>query len=453
MKIRNRMKNVISSSTGLWAALAALVFLPSTVFAQNGGFFNQRSVGGVSISTGGVLAQPVVKDIELLKKSYLKNPTAVPKGLEKTVGMRMISLRAVEEAVAKAMMNEGAKLPDEIQYLAGIQRIQFIFVYPEKNDIVLAGPGEGWKMDANANMVGVTTGRPVLRLEDLVLALRTVENARQGGITVSIDPTEEGRRQLDELLSTQTTFSSGVLDKIEKALGPQQISITGVPDTSSFARTLVGSDYKMKRIAMKLEDSPVKGLPSYIDMLKGPPENMMPRWWMACDYEPLAKSPDGLAWELRGRGVKVLTEDEVIANGKVAGTGKANPVAQKWADTMTAKFDELSIQEPVFGDLRNLMDMCVISAVIAKEGLLSKANLSLPLLMDNASKLTVTEWDAPKTVDTQCSATKRGREFIITASGGVEINSWAVADKTVENAAVAAIREQAAPQAGSGLTW
>ena len=85
---------------------------------------------------------------------------------------------------------------------------------------MLAGPGEGWKVDDNGNYVGVTTGRPVLRLEDLVVALRTVENARQGGISVSIDPTAEGRQQFERYMRTQKTFNPAVLGGIEKALGP-----------------------------------------------------------------------------------------------------------------------------------------------------------------------------------------------------------------------------------------
>ena len=39
---------------------------------------------------------------------------------------------------------------------------------------------------------------------------------------------------------------------------------------------------------------------------------MMPRWWLACDYEPLARSEDGLAWELRGNGVQAKTEDSLV---------------------------------------------------------------------------------------------------------------------------------------------
>src|SRR6185436_3405673 len=310
-----------------------------------------------------------------------------------------------EEAIAKSKDKNGLDLPEEIQYLAGIQRIEFVFLYPEQNDIVLAGPGEGWKVDGNANIVGITTGRPVIRLEDLMLAMRTTENARNGGISVSIDPTEEGRVAFERAAAPyqKSGFSPEVSEVLEKAMGPQKISINGVPTTSHLARTLVASDYKMKRIAMKLEASPVKGLGSYIDMIKSQPKNVMPRWWMACDYEPMAKSADGLAWQLRGKGVKVMTEDEVIAQGKVAGTGKTSDAAQKWADNMTDKYDELSVAEPVFGELRNAMDLCIISALIAKENLLAKANLKIPTLMGGDSQPTEWNWNAPTQVDTQCS--------------------------------------------------
>lgn len=436
----------------LLASLAAL--LPCRLAqAQGNGFFNQ-AVGGISISADGVVSQPFAKDFMLVRKAYLERIKAQPEELKSATAMRMISLRAIEEAVAKSGADNTWNLPEEIQYLAGIQRIEFVFVYPEQNDIVLAGPGEGWKVDESGNMVGITTGRPVLRLEDLIVALRTVENARQGGISVSIDPTEEGRLALDRAIASFKRYSPEVLDVIEKALGPQTISITGIPKTSRLARTLVASDYKMKRIAMKLDPSPVKGLGSYVDMLRSPPKNMMPRWWMACDYEPLAKSTDGLAWQLRGKGVKVLTEDEIITNGKVTGSGKTSGAAQSWADKMTSKYDELSISEPVFGELRNVMDLCVISALIAKEDLLGKANLQLPTLTGTESKLGLEPWwNAPSTVSTQCSVTHKGREFIITASGGVEINSWAIADKTVVSDTVAASREKAASKGSASLYW
>ena len=92
---------------------------------------------------------------------------------------------------------------------------------------------------------------------------------------------------------------------------------------------------------------------------------------------------------------------------RLTGTGKTSDAAQKWADNMTAKYDELSVAEPVFGELRNVMDLCVISALIAKENLLAKANLELPTLIGRESKLQPSEWNAPTQVATQCSVTHK----------------------------------------------
>jgi hypothetical protein len=435
-------------------ALAAVVSLAamSVSFAGHGGRI--AAVGGVSIDPSGVVELADVKLKTEARDAALKEYKAAPAGLNAPAELRKISLRAIEEAVAKAGKDHAFELPDEIRFLAGIQRIQYVFVYPEQNDIVIAGPGEGWTLDDSGNYIGVTTGRPVLRLEDLVVALRTVENARQGGISVSIDPTAEGRQALDRFLARAGVFKPEVLAGIEKALGRQEITITGVPNTSNFARVLVAADFRMKRIAMKLEKSPLKELPSFLDMIKGGKlDNMMPRWWLACNYEPLAKSEDGLAWELRGPGVKVMTEDEFIAeDGTVKGTGKANPVAQKWSELMTENYDELSAKEPIFGELRNLMDLCVIAALISKEGMLDKASLELPTILGENNKLELASNYAPKSIATQCSFVKSGREYVITASGGVDIASWEVASKAVTEPAVGQVRQKAAPKSG-GMWW
>jgi len=435
-------------------AVAALVAQPARAQFNGNGFFGQ-AVGGVSVSTDGVLSMPISKNTLLAREAYQKAVKPQAEALKSKVGLRMISLRAIEDAVARSTAKDFSDVPQEVLFLAGIQRVEFVFLYPEQNDIVLAGPGEGWKVDENANIVGVTTGKPVLRLDDLMLAMQTTENARNGGISVSIDPTEEGRIAFERAASSIGKFSPEVTEVLEKAMGPQKISINGVPKTSHLARTLVAGDYKMKRIAMKLEPSPVKGLGSYVDLIRSQPKNVMPRWWMACDYEPMAKSADGLAWQLRGRGVKVMTEDEVIAHGKVAGTGKSSDAAQKWADTMTAKYEELSVAEPVFGELRNVMDLCVISALLAKENLLAKANLELPTLMGAASKPQPTEWkwDAPTQVATQCSVVHKTGKYFITASGGVDINSWAIADKTQEVSSVGETRQKAAAKNAGSLYW
>jgi hypothetical protein len=421
---------------------------------NNGNLNIGNRVGGVSIDASGMVT-PAEKSARIpMRDALRKQHAAPPAELNGSTEMRMVSLRRLDEAIAATGQTTAELLPDDLRFLAGIQRIQYVLIYPEERDIVIAGPGEGWKVDEEGNLVGVTTGRPVLRLEDLLVAFRTVDNARQGGISCSIDPTAEGRQRLEALTAKRGGSGSLSLTVMKKALGPQQITLTGVPATSHLARILVSSDYKMKRLGMNLDNSPVKGLPSFLDILKrdNSGDHPTPRWWMECDYEPLGRSEDGLAFELRGRGVKCMAEDEIVdAQGNVSGKGSASSAAQRWADLMTEHYDELSVKDAAFGELRNVMDMCVVAALIAKEQLLVKANCELPMLWSPQSKLAVAAMNVPKEIESLCSSVKRGNSIVV-MSGGVQIGSWQVADKLETRPALAQTRSKA-KAAKAGLVW
>ena len=111
----------------------------------------------------------------------------------------------------------------------------------------------------------------------------------------------------------------------------QRISVARRARTSHFARVLVAADYRMKRSGDEFDPSPVRGLPSYLQMVK--PRNAAcstPRFWLEPKYEALLRDADGLALELRGSGVKAMTEEDfVTATGNVQHSGKASPLAQE----------------------------------------------------------------------------------------------------------------------------
>lgn len=409
------------------------VVIPLGLFAGGNNF--RSAVGGVSIDPAGVVREPSVEAKESLLKELRKTVKNATPEMNLPTEMRKVSLKGLLAAVENAYRNNQGQLPEEVKFLAGLQRIEYVLVYPEENDIVLAGPGEGWTIDSNANVVGITTGRPVLRFDDLLVAFRTVESARTVGISCSIDPTKEGLRNLQQVLGQirRTRIDPRVAEsKMREAFGAQQITLSGIPVNSHFARVLVAADYRMKRIAMALSPSKVRKLPSYVSLLaKSRESKANPRWWLACNYEPVAKSADGLVWKIRGQGVKTMTEDENIGtDGERTTTGKTSRSAAKWAELMTANYDELSAEDKVFGKLRNLMDMCVAAAIIERHGLRDVASCDLSLLYDSQSIVAVEEWNAAKTVAPQFSFIQSRSGMIVTASGGVQVESWDVADRT-----------------------
>ncbi|UUO08950.1 DUF1598 domain-containing protein [Blastopirellula sp. J2-11] len=451
-----RTVSYLSTKSLLLLVVAALA-LPTAAMAghQN---FRSNSVGGISIDAQGVVGLASVDSQRMLRAEMVKALEKAPGELNAPTEMRKVSLRGLNAAIKDAQANNLGVLPDEVKYLAGLQRIEYVFVYPEENDIVLAGPGEGWTVDDHGTVVGVTTGRPVLLLEDLVVALQSVDNARNGGITCSIDPTQQGRINFQQYMSNvkrASQMSPALVQGIERAMGMQDVTVQGVPQTSHFARVLVGADYRMKRIAMGHDKAPVRGLKSFVETASVAVlnANAAPRWWLACNYEPLAKSEDGLAWQLRGPGVKAMTEDEIItADGKVQQTGKEGLAAKAWADKMTANYEELSGEDKIFGELRNIMDMCVVAALISKENMLKKANLDLPMLGDATNSMTQSEYYAPKNVPSIVSAGKKGRNWVITVSGGVDIDSWTVASNSEAVPTMQPLREQNA-KSGDATWW
>jgi hypothetical protein len=285
-----------------------------------------------------------------------------------------------------------------------------------------------------------------------MVALRAAEPSNTSGISCSIDPTPEGIQQLQKISGGLSADRGArrAAQQLEQALGPQRITVTGVPATSHFARVLVAADFRMKRLAMDFEPAPVDDMPSYLDLVSARTaglQNMMPRWWLAPNYEPLRRDEAGLAWELRGQGVKCLTEQDMMkAGGGREHTGQAEPIAQQWADSFTSNFDELAREDSSFGQLRNVMDLAVVAALLAKEGLTEFVALETPQLSGGAP---LDEYPAPRTVASQASLVKKGRNWVISVSGGVSIYPWQVADRTEVSPDLASTRPAAANAAAN----
>ena len=424
--------DTLKFSLAIFMVLVA-VQLSSAQVGNNNGLF-QSAVGGVRFDTEGVLSKEPVGLEPNLRNELLNSLSSVDDDIAKA-GMRMISLKGLEAQIAKAEA-DGQPLPADVQFMAGLQRLEYVIVDKENNDILLAGPAEPWTVTESGAVVGKATGTPVLHLEDFIVAMRSVNDARQGqGVSVSIDPTAEGARTLQRVLNGLKSFHPNMADRIAEAYGPQQVSLTGVPKDSRFSQILVAADYKMKRLAMGLEASPIEDFPSLLEIARRKDarfKTASPRFWMECNYEPVAKDADGTIFKIRGSGVKALTEDQFFdKDGNRKLKAKTNKFAKAWADSMTERYDELSVAEPVFRELRNLMDMSVAAAIIEQNRLTAMANVELPNIRGTADQfVSLPAWNVPTTIPAECSFVHLSRTWLVTASGGVQVDSWAVASES-----------------------
>ena len=71
--------------------------------------------------------------------------------------LRMVSLTRLEKQV-QLLLAAGRQPSEDMQVLAGLQRIQYVFVYPESGDLVLAGPAGDWKPGPENSLVSAETG-------------------------------------------------------------------------------------------------------------------------------------------------------------------------------------------------------------------------------------------------------------------------------------------------------
>jgi hypothetical protein len=428
--------------SGAAVALLAAIAIGNIAGIARAQLIRGGAVGGVKVDVDGVLSNPDVSELKELRAAWQAGLQEIPADLEKPAELRFVSLRRLDAQIANAQ-KDGKPLPDAVRYLAGLQRVRYVLVYPEQHDVVLAGPAEGWRADAVGNIVGTNSRRPVLLLEDLMVALRAADSSNTTGISCSIDPTPEGLQRLQQIAARVSAEHNPEVAarQDEEALGPQTITVTGVPETSHFARSLVAADFRMKRLGMNFEPAPVDGLPSYLTMLghgRGL-QNLMPRWWLAPNYEPLRRDKDSLAWEIRGQGVKCMSEQDMMTTGggREQHTGKSDPIAQKWAENFTAKFEELAREDSTFGQLRNVMDLAVVSALLSKEGLSQMAGLEIPQLLGGQQ---LEQYPAPRHVASQASLLRKGSGWVISVSGGVQIYPWQIADHTEVAADIASAR-------------
>jgi hypothetical protein len=416
------------------------------------------AVGGVAIDAKGAIEQAEQRDVVALRDARRAAMEGLAGDITKPSERRKISLRRLDMLLAQ-LVNQNKPLPPDVLYLAGLQRVEYVFAYPESGDLVLAGPAEGWTVDEAGNVVGANSGAAVLQLVDLIAALRTRDELLAGElISCSIDPTPAGLKRFARLMrGGRESSSAQLLRRMEQAVGPQTITLTGVRPESHFAQVLVAADWQMKRLAMGLVPSPIDGLTSYLELLKDGPDlkqrTAQPRWWIAYGQQPVERDSEGLGWRISRPGIQVCTAaGRLQADGRIASQIESDPMAKQWADAMTEHYDQLAIVEPVFGQLRGCMDLALVTAVLASGDLLAQVGLELPMLLDE-TRLQLAAHRVPKTVASHASALRISRTWVVSVSGGVELDVPRVVNVAEVQADVPEARMDASPNHTKSWWW
>jgi hypothetical protein len=387
---------------------------------------------GIAIDAQGVLTVKEFNDPggRLMRERQQAAQAQLPADVARASPLRKVALRRLEAAVAK-QLREGKRLDEEMMYLAGLQRVQYVFYYPDDKEIVIAGPAEGWMPDLSGRIVGLKSGQPVIELEDLVVALRAFPPDKRGqaALGCSIDPNPDSLQRVREFQRSvpnvvrqeqRTAVAAKVATGMEEALGMAAVRVFGVPADTHFAHVLIEADYRMKLIGIGRERPPIR-LASYLDLLGSPLEGTLQRWWFTPNYDCVRLSDDRLAMELVGQGVQLQTEDKVILpSGELANKAKPNRASEEFTAGFTKKYPELAAKTPIFAQLRNLIDMAVAAAFLKQEDLYGKSGWAAETW---GNEQTFKVQGKPSPAKAPCVANSRwkGNRLLTPAGGGVEI--------------------------------
>ena len=407
-------------------------------FGGGGGGHGQgqnNNSSGIKIDAEGVVSLTVAADGTMTldkKRREALSKKHLSQDVNQKTKQRFVSLVELEKRLVEVLA-QSQPIPDELFYLAGLQRIEHVFVFPDEQDLVIAGPAEGFVPDIVGRMIGVESGRPTLRLDDLVIALRTVAKSPSQQLGCSIDPLPS---RIAELKKFIREAAPGTIDEVEARfnqmddiLGLQDVRIDGVPTDSHFATMLVEADYRMKRIAIGAEDPAIKGLKSNLTML-GSGGNVMQRWWFVPFYDAIYRSQDGLAFQFVGQRAQLLAEDEVTdAAGNRSSAATTRKSTHGFAKQFTDKFPQLADKSPVFAELQNLIDWAVFTALLQKEHIPERIDWKRDLLLDQ-SRLAYPTFDTPRKIPSLVSY-KRTGNLVGGLVGGVIVSPLHALDKAL----------------------
>jgi hypothetical protein len=350
-----------------------------------------------------------------------------PSDPRREVELRYVSLPRLEREIARRQA-ESQPLDLTMLALAGLQRVEYVLLYPESGDLVLAGPAGNWQVDRAGQIASVRTGQPVVRLDDFLVLLRQALASPGSDFGCAITPRQQALAATQEFLNKSSgrpiepSRRDRWLGKLRDTLGKQDIEVFGIDPATRIAAVLVEADYHMKLVGMGLEDG-VAGVRSYLDMLpagEGPGPMSVLRWWFTMSYRSIAASEDGNAYAIQGQGVRVLSENEMLtARGQRIHTGQSDPLNQQFAGDFTAHYDLLCQKYPIYTDLRNVFDLTLVVALVQSEKLAERVGWK-PSVFADAEQLRLPRWLVPTEVETVINHRDMSRRhFVVGVSGGV----------------------------------
>jgi hypothetical protein len=372
-------------------SLAAFVILLSAFSPSARGqvFVGGGGVPGVMIDTDGFVHSRETDDKDALAAARQQRPKPGSPSADQKETLAYVSLPTLF-ADAKARLDAGKELPDEVRFVGGITQLRYVFVYPEEKDIIIAGPAEQWVLNGQT-AIGTRTGRPVLQFDDLVVALRAA-HANDGqwfgcGIYPDVKSLEKAHDIATRMAGRPRKERKAAL---EAALGPQEVRVFGTAADTRLATICVAADYELKRLALGMDSLPSVPMGNAVDNSRSAAN----KFWFKAAYDPLLVSRDGNSYEIRGQ--RLAIESGMFDFDPRGATEKAKAFADKFTKQMPA----VARAVPLVAELGNIADLSLLSHLIRRDRLAEKAGWGGLAWALDAGACPVAKVPTPRTAQT-----------------------------------------------------
>ncbi|MCA9128327.1 MAG: DUF1598 domain-containing protein [Planctomycetales bacterium] len=301
---------------------------------------------GVYVDPRGHLSRVVVEP--LIDQEHFIAPDQPRHPWRTESRLRTISLHALDQALQQSFAS-GVPPGAEILKLAGLSRIEYVYVAPEQEDVFLAGPA----------------GDPGFgfHLQDLAIVTASVDH-NTSPLGCTIEASDAGVIAAQQYLNQPGVMKQlsqhprAITAKIEEAIGPHHVHVFGISPTSGTALALVDADEHMKQVGFgAVRTAPrIKNYFDHLDPQANVPPQSLIRWWFAYSDESVKANPDRRMFQLPKQSVCVLSEQQWMSQNGRAPTGQHDAASDAFASEFTANIPHLRAQHPSYARLCSVFE-------------------------------------------------------------------------------------------------
>lgn len=318
-------------------ASSVMTPFPSGVYVDPHGQLRHVSIDAETLPVS-LKSQPFEKQsIKDKEQPLLSHASGLSHPWRNESDLRVISLRKLDRALGWRVAS-GLRTTQEFEHLAGLSRIEYVFIDVANEDVLFAGPAAG---ERQATVQG-------FHLIDLALLIELL-NSRSSPLGCSIDPTDEGILAAQQLLKPAGALKRLAIDpqkfvgQMQDKIGPHHVRVFGMPANSPAAMALVAADEHMKQLGFGTAHTsvPIESYFDHLDKQADVPAQSLIRWWFTFANEPIRANEQQTLFQLPTQCVALLSEQQWVSMLGRKATGEHDPAADAFAASMTAGMGEL----------------------------------------------------------------------------------------------------------------